>query len=350
MYDFYLGRTPGSTVNPNGEGFLSTYAYNYNLGIDDHPIQRWAEECHLTSKGLYSIILMPQILRLAGVMRNIAILLGHEADANQFREDAELLATNIESRMWDEESGLYGWLQRTPNGVERIVFEGCAGDRSACTFLPLFAGLISHKDRLIEQMTDPKRFMTPFGISSVDMLAPYYNPKGYWNGGIWPVLQWFIWRGLLEAGEPTLARLVAEKILSTWQHFLNTEHYLGEHFMIAPQQMNGAPNFGGLSAVLLPMRAAYFAAYQVTTIYDVVILKKSVDRAQDTLNLTLSAPCLKSDTHDLLLNMGQGKTRYFVTLDDQPHGEFVSDENGHLCLRLPRPPGRQEVKVNLKVN
>jgi hypothetical protein len=87
MYDFYLGRTPGSLVNHNDKGFLSTYAYNYNLGIDDHPIQRWAEECHLTSKGLYSLILMPQILRLAGIMRNIAILLGHGADAEQFRNE-----------------------------------------------------------------------------------------------------------------------------------------------------------------------------------------------------------------------------------------------------------------------
>ena len=179
MYDFYLGRTPGSLVNHNDEGFLSTYAYNYNLGIDDHPIQRWAEECHLTSKGLYSLILMPQILRLAGIMRNIAILLGHGADAEQFRKDAELLAGNIEGRMWDEESGLYGWARRTELGVEPVIFQGSAGDRSACAFLPLFAGLTEHKDRIITQMMDPKRFNTPFGISSVDMLAPSYNPQGY---------------------------------------------------------------------------------------------------------------------------------------------------------------------------
>ena len=345
MYEFYIGRTPGSTVNAHNDGFLSTYAYNYNLGIDDHPIQRWAEKSHLTGKGLYSIILMPQVLRFAGIMRNIAILLEHEADAAQFREDAELLAGNIEGRMWDEESGLYGWAHRTELGVEPVVFDGCAGDRSACAFLPLFAGLTAHKDRLITQMMDPERFLTPFGISSVDMLAPSYNPRGYWNGGIWPVLQWFLWRGLLEAGEPEVARHVAEKILTTWRRFHESEHYFGEHFMIAPQQMNGAPNFGGLNAVLLPMRAAYFAAYHVTTPYDIVVLKKSMDRAEDAIALTLSAPCLTADTHDLLVNMGRGKTLYLVTLDGQPHGELVSDENGHLSLKLPRPLGQQEVAI-----
>ena len=345
MYDFYIGRTPGSMVDAHKDGFLSTYAYNYNLGIDDHPIQRWAEACHLTSKGLYSIILMPQILRLAGIMRNMAILLGHEADAEQYRKDAELLSGNIEGRMWDEKSGLYGWAHRTEKGVEPVVFDECAGDRSACAFLPLFAGLTAHKDRLIAQMMDPERFNTPFGISSVDMLAPSYNPQGYWNGGIWPVLQWFLWRGLLEAGEPEVARKVAETILTTWRRFYESEHYFGEHFMIAPQQMNGAPNFAGLSSVLLPMCAAYFTPYEVTALYNVVILKKSVDRAQDAITLTLSAPCLTSDTHVLLVNMGRGETSYSVTRNGQPHGEFVSDECGHLSLRLPRPSGQDHISI-----
>jgi hypothetical protein len=61
---------------------------------------------------------------------------------------------------------------------------------------------------LIAQMVDPKRFLTPNGVSSMDMQAPNYNPDGYWNGGIWPVLQWYLWRGLLEAGQPALATQV----------------------------------------------------------------------------------------------------------------------------------------------
>jgi hypothetical protein len=345
MYDFYLGRTPGSLVNANNDGLLSTYAYNYNLGLDDHPIQRWAESCNLTSKGLYSILLMPQILRMARIMRNIAILLNHDADAEVYRADIELLSGVIENRMWDEESGRYGWLRRTETGVERLVFDGSAGDPTVCAFLPLFAGLTAHKERLIAQMMDPERFLVEYGISSVDRLAPSYNPNGYINGGVWPMLQWYLWRGLLEAGEPALARQLAELILKTWQHACDSEHYLGELIMINQKLMNGTPNFGGLSAVLLPMRAAYYQAYQVTTLYDVVILNKTLDRAEDTITLLLSAPCLASDTHDLLMNMGSGYTRYSVTLNGQPNGEFVSDEGGHLCLLLPRPSGRQEVTV-----
>jgi hypothetical protein len=343
MYDFYLGRTPGSLVNFQNEGTLSTYAYNYNLGLDDHPIQRWAEACNLTSKGLYSIILMPQILRMSRIMRNIAILLNHDADAEVYRSDIEVLSGVIEGRMWDEESGRYGWLRRTETGVERVVFDGSSGDPTVCAFLPLFAGLTAHKERLIAQMMDPERFLVEYGMSSVDMRAPSYNPNGYINGGVWPMLQWYMWRGLLEAGEPALARQLAELILTAWQHAYDSEHYIGEHIMINQQRMNGAPNFGGLSSVLLPMRAAYYQAYQVTTLYDVIVLRKTIDQPNDTLGLSLSAPCLERGTHDLQVNMGCGDACYAVTLNGQPHGEFFSDAAGHLSLKLPRPAGVDEV-------
>lgn len=346
MYDFFLGRTPGSVANLHNDGCISTYAYNYNLGIDDHPIQRWAEECHLTSKGLYSLILMPQVLRLARIMRNIATLLDRKADAEQYRKDAALLGEVIETRMWDEQSGLYGWLCRTENGVEPVIFDGCAGDRSACAFLPLFAGLTAHKDRLLQQMKDPARFFTPFGISSVDMQAPSYDPNGYWNGGIWPVLQWYLWRGLIEAGELELARHIADTILKTWSRFFEEDHYLGEHFMIAPEQMNGAPNFAGLSSVLLPMRAAYYAPYQVTTSYEVIILGKQVDGEKDTLSLSVTAPCLETPRYDVLINMGRAGIKYAVLLNGHPQGEFIADAHGHLEISLPRPTGHDEVSVN----
>jgi hypothetical protein len=345
MHDFYLGRTPGSVVNAAGDGFLNTYPYNYNLGVDDHPIQRMAEEKQITRKGLCSIILMAQILRTARIMRNAATVLGHDADAKLFGQDVELLTGVIDGRMWDEASGLYGWLQRTERGVERVVMDGSAGDRSAFGFLPLFGGLTSHKAQLIPQMMDPARFRTPFGISSVDMQAPYYNPRGYWNGGIWPVLQWYLWRGLLEAGEPALARQVAETILHTWQDCFEKDHYLGEHFMIAPEQMNGCPNFAGLNAALLPMHAAYYTAYQVTTPYDVIVMGQSVDRKRDAVALSITAPFFPAATYDLLVNMGRPAQRYVVIVNRQRHGDAVSDDYGHMVVRLPRPKGQDEVRV-----
>jgi glycogen debranching enzyme len=345
MYDFYLGRSPDGICNAAGDGLLSTYAVYGNLGMDDHPIQRWAEQHHVTGQGLYSLILIAQVLRLARVMRVIAALLGHDAYAGQCRRDADLLAGVIDGRMWDEESGLYGWLCRTERGVERPLVGGSRGDRSACAFLPLFAGQMTHKDRLLPQLADPDRFLTPNGVSSMDMQSPLYNPDGYWNGGIWPVLQWYLWRGLLEAGEPALARRVAQAILDAWQRSYDTEHYLGEHFCIARNRMSGAPNFGGLSAALLPMHAAYFTPYAVTPLYDIAVTRREADPARDTLALTLCAPVPGAPVHDLLVNMGRPRAPYAVLVNGHPAAGGLSDDFGHLTLRLPRPDPQDAVLI-----
>ena len=212
-------------------------------------------------------------------------------------------------------------------------------------FLPLFAGLAGRKERLIEALTDPSRFWTAFGISSVDMAAPSFNPDGYWNGAVWPVMQWFIWRGLLEAGEPALARRLAEAILTTWQNAFVRDRYLGEHFVLKNARMSGAPNFGGLSAVLLPMHAAYYTPYQVTPLYDVAIRACRVDEEADRIELTLSAPYLEAAEHDLLVNMGRARAEYRVIRNGAPWRVCRSDEFGHLCLRLPRPDAEDSIRI-----
>ncbi len=345
MYDFYLGRTPGSLVNAGNDGLLSTYAYCYNLGIDDHPIQRWGEHNNITRQGLYSIILMTQILRIAKIMRNIAFLIDKSDDVKQFSSDIERLTSIIDGDMWDEEGNLYCWLYKSENGIKPLFLDGCAGDRSICTFLPLFSGLCSHKRELLDHMLDPDRFLTESGISSVDMRAGYYDPHGYWNGGIWPVMQWYVWRGLLEAGELETAREVAEKILSTWNYGFKSNHYLGEHFRIVSESTGGVPNFGGLSAVLLPMHEAYFKKYQVTTPYDVIIQDKSVDKIADTVSLLITAPFLSGPDYSFLINMGQGGRKYQIIINGQYHDLLRADDFGHISAKLPGPSSREEINV-----
>lgn len=347
MYDFYIGRYPGSLVNEHNDGRLSTYPYNYNLGIDDHPIQRWAEENQVTKNGLYSIILMAQMLRIARIMRNIAHLLKKCDDENVYSEDVAMLENVVEGEMWDEESGLYGWLMRKGQSVERVELGGSKGDMSACAFFPLFSGQVTHKDRLIQILKDKERFLTPFGISSVDMGAPYYNPNGYWNGGIWPVMHWFIWRGLLEAGELEVARDVAERIMRTWQDSFDKGHYLGEHFMIAKEEMNGAPNFGGLSAILINLHDAYYKKYKVTTCFDVIVLSCKKDESVDSLELELTAPFASGEECDVLVNMGQGGRRYAVEINNRNACEYTADKNGHFSFRVANP-GKDICRIIIK--
>ena len=133
--------------------------------------------------------------------------------------------------------------------------------------------------------------------------------------------------------------------MATWQKAVSHEHYLGEHFVLVHAQMNGAPNFGALSAVLLPMHAAYFTMYHVTTLYDVVVLRRSIDRERDALAVSLSAPFLASASHDMLVNMGRAHAPYVVFLNGRTHGTVMSDSHGHLTLRLSRPQREDELRI-----
>lgn len=332
-----------SLVNIYQDGALSTYAYNYNLGLDDHPIQRWAEQQNLTSKGLCSILLMAQILRIAQIMRNIATLLHKDEDAEIYTADIALLTEVIEEKMWDDESGVYGWLFRDGNELKPVVFDGSAGDPTICGFLPLFAGQLRHKERLVKRMMNPERFVTRYGISTVDRLAPCYNPHGYTNGGVWPIVQWYLWRGLLEAGEPELAKEITLRILNGWEDYFQAEKYIGEFITVEGQIMSGAPNFSGLSSILLPMRAAYFEKYCVTPCYDVMLLEKTVDPQSDRLSLRIRAPFLNRTSHLLLANMGSGDTSYELWVNDHLQDTVRSDSSGHVSLVLPAPVSEDKI-------
>jgi hypothetical protein len=82
--------------------------------------------------------------------------------------------------------------------------------------------------------------------------------------------------------------------------------------------MSGAPNFGGLSSVLLAMYSAYYLDYQVTTLYDVMVLKKTVDTQNDTLELVIAAPYQETAQHNLLINMGNSNTTYQLSINSKP--------------------------------
>jgi len=338
MFDFFLGREPGSVTHEHGDGLITTYAYNYNLGIDDHPVQLLAEEQGMTRHGLYSIILLPQLVRAAKIMRNIAGILSLDEDATQFSLDAQLIAKVIDEKMWDEKSALYGWLWRTPEGeVQPVTLDGSAGDRSACAFFPLFAGMTKRKDQLLPQLKDAERFFTPFGVSSVDRLAPSYLPNGYWNGGMWPVMQWYLWRGLIEANEPELARELADRVLATWQKSLTEEHYLGEHFPLNKEYMSGAPTFAGLNASLLAIHAAYYQTGWVTLPFDVVLLKRNFDRASGVLELQFDSSRHQESEHVVLVNVGKAAHSYEVDSAELHSPAAVhTDAHGHLSLAFKR--------------
>ncbi len=334
MYEFYLGRDEKSNTDPARKGFLSTYSYNYSLGIDDHPIQVWGYKNNKIKDGVFPLILIAQILRSAKIMRNIAYIVEKYEDIEKFNADIEKLESVIEDQMWDRESGLYGWLYNDCGNIRRPEVCGSQGDLSGCSMLPMFAGILTHRKELMAAITDPERFWTQWGISSVDMKAPYYDPMGYWNGGIWPVMNWFIWRAMIEAGELNFARQIVIRILDTWSDFFRTEHYCGEHFSIARQHMEGVPNFTGLDTAIVDMHNAYFKRYTITLPFDAWVTSKEVDYKNDSIEFILYSPFAKKESIRIQVVMSQPNQNYLVYTGDM-YIKVNSDQFGYFNFVCP---------------
>jgi putative isomerase len=64
---------------------------------------------------------------------------------------------------------------------------------------------------LIQRLTRPGRFITPYGLATESPESNAYNPDGYWRGPIWAPSTMVIVEGLAACGEFELAQSLAQK-------------------------------------------------------------------------------------------------------------------------------------------
>lgn len=105
------------------------------------------------------------------------------------------MKTNFNTRFWDEGAGLYYDYDARRNEPIRV--------NTACTFLPLFAGLPSKRQaqRLIQDhLLNPAEYApggyVRYRITTTARTEPAWEPRRYWRGPVWVILNWFIIEGL----------------------------------------------------------------------------------------------------------------------------------------------------------
>ena len=89
-----------------------------------------------------------------------------------------------------------------------------ADTESLFLYLPLILGKRLPTDvrrELIQGLTRPGRFLTPFGLATESPESGDYTPDGYWRGPIWAPSTFVIIEGLAACGEIDLARDLSEK-------------------------------------------------------------------------------------------------------------------------------------------
>ncbi len=81
--------------------------------------------------------------------------------------------------------------------------------RTSAGFLPLFAGIREHAGTLAARL-DAWHADGIALVPSTDPSEPAFEPRRYWRGPVWVVVNWMIATGLAEAGEPETAARVLD--------------------------------------------------------------------------------------------------------------------------------------------
>ena len=174
-----------------GQEYMSRY-----VAVDpDADVNEWLPRLRL--KGIDVTVYAYQLFR---ALEWMAGELGHGKDAPGWAGAAEHTGQAIMGRMWCREAGLF------------TDVDGASGQRTdikaAVGFYPLLTDLPSPQQaaRMLEHLSDPRTFGTPFPIPSTSVDDPYFSAEGIWkgmrrncpwNGRVWPMTTSHLIEGLI---------------------------------------------------------------------------------------------------------------------------------------------------------
>ncbi|MEK7571870.1 MAG: trehalase family glycosidase [Patescibacteria group bacterium] len=124
---------------------------------------------------------------------------------------------------WDAEKKQYTDIDVSQGRKEKIA------EPTIATFVPLWAEAVTDTQlpKLIENLTDPKTFWTPYPIPSTAINSPKFEIARYWRGPTWPITNMFIIEGLLRYKDrhPKAEQLAEQLIDSTLEMMIQNDFY-----------------------------------------------------------------------------------------------------------------------------
>ncbi|MBU4211796.1 MAG: hypothetical protein KKD33_04345, partial [Verrucomicrobia bacterium] len=150
---------------------------------------------------------------LSGFVASAYRRLERHAEAKYFADHAERLKALVRDNCWDEETGFYH--DRDIATGKRRTFVKHVG-----AFVAMLMGLPTREQarRMVEHLTNPNEFWTPYPVPTISRDSPDYSPFAYWSGKAWPPTNFFVLRGLLNYGYFD----VADELLRRWTAHIQT--------------------------------------------------------------------------------------------------------------------------------
>lgn len=347
-YLFLAGRLGSSTTRRHSDGLICTWDYFYNSGgWDDYPPQVYMHKNRLEARTVPTVS-TSHLIRCARLLRLCAHELGLRQDIESYNNDIKQLSTALQRDAWDEASGYFGYVTYNDTGESNGILRTNAGinyNMGLDGISPLIADVCTplQQEKILKHLFSEDHLWTSIGITTVDKQAPYYNPNGYWNGSVWLVHQWFLFKTMLDLGRGELAVKIAKAGIDIWRSSTEESYDCIEHFTPKPPYGAGWCQFSSLSSPALIWFAALYTPGRVTVGFDTWVQQSSYQDRENTLQLQLSSQSKTSASHRDALVCLRPRESYHVYINGRrtTPPEILP---GLLCISLPNSDVRLEVQ------
>jgi hypothetical protein len=180
-------------------------------------------------------------------LSSMAEELGKKKEGKEWLDQAEGLSALINERMWDDQSKFFYSINKRDH---RFFFMTRDLKRQEIIgFLPMWANAVApdRAEELVLTLTDPGRFWRKYGVPTLSAEDVWYSPYvDYcckWNGPVWLLWDYMVFRGLVNYGYDDLAIELSNKMISAVELQLTRNHNFWESYSPDNDVLNCPPNY-----------------------------------------------------------------------------------------------------------
>lgn len=200
-------------------------------------------------------------------MAEIASICGFENDSARYENKAKMLADAVNEHMWDNIDGLYYHLDmsssKPPTAHQEISWDVPMKFRTWTCFAPMYANFAprDYADRMVrEHIINSGEFWSDYGIRTLAKNEKAYNTEemsnpSNWQGPIWIVSNYIIFKGLINYGYNDIAKKLCENLLSNLYNDIMKNGAMHEYYNPENGSSNinlGFMNWNALAGIMVP--------------------------------------------------------------------------------------------------
>lgn len=198
-------------------------------------------------------------------MASIAVLCGDVYNQKEYTEKARLLGERINKTMWDPIDGLYyhiDVLSKKPMlPKQEISWSVPMKFRTWTCFIPMYTGIApkEYAHRMVsEHIMNENEFWSDYGVRTLAKNEPMYttaemsNPSN-WQGPIWILSSYIIYKGLLNYGYVNEAKRLCENLLANLIRDIEENGAMHEYYNPETGKSNinlGFMNWNALAGIM----------------------------------------------------------------------------------------------------